>query len=79
MELSNARRRNTDLLTAATPVLQNLRDDFEEMVNLGVLDGDLIRYVGVWESHDRLRLAEKVGAAACQRLGKGLSCATGRR
>ncbi len=63
VELSNARLRNTDLLTVAAPILQNLRDDFGETVNLGVLDGDLIRYVGVWESHDRLRLAEKVGAS----------------
>jgi IclR family acetate operon transcriptional repressor len=63
VELSNARLRNTDLLGVATPVLQSLREDFGETVNLGILDGDLIRYIGVWESHDRLRLAERVGAS----------------
>lgn len=62
VELGNARLRNTDLLSVATPVLQNLREDFGETVNLGILDGDLIRYIGVWESQDRLRLAERVGA-----------------
>lgn len=63
VELSNARLRKTDLVGAAGPVLQNLRDDFGETVNLGNLDGDIIRYLGVWESHDRLRLAERVGAS----------------
>lgn len=63
VELSNARLRNTDLLGVATPILQALRDDFGETVNLGILDGEVIRYIGVWESHDRLRLAERVGAS----------------
>lgn len=63
VELSNARMRNTDLLSVAGPILQALRDEFGETVNLGELDGGEIRYIGVWESHDRLRLAERVGAA----------------
>lgn len=73
MELSNARMRHTDLLSTATPLLQALRDQFDETVNLGILDKDQIRYIGVWESHDRLRLAEKVGAVDmlhCSALGK---------
>ncbi|MEO6982612.1 MAG: IclR family transcriptional regulator [Edaphobacter sp.] len=73
VELSNARMRHTDLLSIAGPLLLGLRDEFGETVNLGVLDKDQIRYIGVWESHDRLRLAEKVGAVDmlhCSALGK---------
>jgi IclR family acetate operon transcriptional repressor len=62
VELSNARLRHTDLLSVAAPLLQVLRDRFGETVNLGSLDNGLIRYIGVWESRDRLRLAEKIGA-----------------
>jgi len=62
VELSNARMRHNDVLTIAGPLLHALRDQFGETVNLGVLDKDQIRYIGVWESRDRLRLAEKVGA-----------------
>lgn len=73
LELGNARLRHNDLLSVATPALQALRDHYGETVNLGILDGDQIRYVGVWESRDRLRLAEKVGATDmlhCSALGK---------
>lgn len=78
VDLSNARLRHTDLLSVAGPFLNGLRDQFGETVNLGVLDKDEIRYVGVWESRDPLRLAEKVGAADmlhCSALGKAyLAC-----
>lgn len=78
VELSNARMRHIDLLSVAEPLLRALRDRFDETVNLGVLDHGAIRYIGVWESHDRLRLAEKVGAADMlhsSALGKAyLSC-----
>jgi DNA-binding IclR family transcriptional regulator len=73
VELSNARMRHTDLLSVSGPLLQALRDQFGETVNLGVLDGTQIRYIGVWESHGRLRLAERVGASDmlhCSALGK---------
>lgn len=78
VELSNARLRHTNLLGEATPFLDALRNRFGETVNLGVLDGDVIRYVGVWESRDRLRTAERVGESDmlhCTALGKAyLSC-----
>lgn len=73
LELGNARLRHNDLLSVAAPSLQALRDQYGETVNLGILDKDQIRYIGVWESHDRLRLAEKVGATDmlhCSALGK---------
>lgn len=73
VELSNARLRHTDLLSVAGPVLEALRDRFGETVNLGVLDRNQIRYIGVWESRDRFRLAERVGACDmlhCTALGK---------
>ncbi|MES2390325.1 MAG: IclR family transcriptional regulator [Acidobacteriota bacterium] len=75
LELGNARMRHNDLLSIATPPLQALRDRFGETVNLGILDQDVIRYIGVWESRDRLRLAERVGATDmlhCSALGKVL-------
>ncbi len=73
LELGNARLRHDDLLSVATPALQALRDHYGETVNLGILDDHRIRYIGVWESRDRLRLAEKVGATDmlhCSALGK---------
>lgn len=78
IDLSNAKLRYTDLLSVATPLLDALRNRFGETVNLGVLDSDQIRYIGVWESRDRFRLAERVGACDmlhCTALGKAfLSC-----
>ena len=78
VELSHARLRHTDLLSVTAPFLDSLRDQFGETVNLGVLDKNEIRYIGVWESYDRFRLAEKVGAVDmlhCSALGKAyLAC-----
>lgn len=62
LDLSNAKLRNTDLLTVASPLLEALRNRLGETVNLGVLDEGQIRYIGVWESHHPFRLAERVGA-----------------
>lgn len=77
-ELSNAWLRHTDLLAVSGPLLDALRNRFGETVSLGVLDNHLIRYAGVWESRDRFRLAERVGAfdmLHCTALGKAyLSC-----
>jgi IclR family acetate operon transcriptional repressor len=73
VELNNARLRHTDLLSVTTQLLNSLRDQFGETVNLGVLDKNEIRYIGVWESYDRFRLAERVGAVDmlhCSALGK---------
>ncbi len=78
VELSHAKLRHTDLLSVTAPLLESLRDQFGETVNLGVLDKNEIRYIAVWESRDRFRLAEKVGAVDmlhCSALGKAyLAC-----
>jgi IclR family transcriptional regulator, KDG regulon repressor len=65
LDLSNAKLRHWDLLTVAAPLLESLRDQFGETVNLGVLDDGEIRYIGVWESRQPFRLAERVGARDC--------------
>lgn len=62
LDLSNAKLRHTDLLSVARPLLESLRNQLGETVNLGVLDQGQIRYIGVWESHHPFRLAERVGA-----------------
>ncbi|MGH9407105.1 MAG: IclR family transcriptional regulator [Terriglobia bacterium] len=62
LDLSNAKLRHTDLLTVARPLLESVRNDLGETVNLGVLEDAQIRYIGVWESHHPFRLAERVGA-----------------
>jgi IclR family acetate operon transcriptional repressor len=45
----------------AHPLLENLRDDFGETVNLGVLDGDAVVYLDIVESRRAVRLAAKRG------------------
>lgn len=62
LDLTNAKLRHTDLLSVAGPLLEPLRDRLGETINLGVLDQNQIRYIGVWESHHPFRLAERVGA-----------------
>jgi IclR family acetate operon transcriptional repressor len=62
-----------DLPAIARPVMNRLRDQCGETVNLGVLDGAQIRYVDVCESPARIRLAERVGGRDylhCTALGK---------
>jgi IclR family acetate operon transcriptional repressor len=72
-DLGHAKTRPRDLLAAAGPRLDELRNQFGETVNLGVLDGAQIRYVDVRESRHRFRLAERVGGSDylhCTALGK---------
>ena len=72
-DLGATRLRRRDLLAVAGPHLDSLREQFQETVNLGVLDGINIRYVDVRESHHRFRLAERVGGSDflhCTALGK---------
>jgi len=45
----------------ARPVLERLRDEFGETVNLGVLDGDSAIYLEIVESRRTVRLAAKRG------------------
>jgi DNA-binding IclR family transcriptional regulator len=46
----------------ALPIMRELRDHFNETVNLGVLDGRSVVYVEIVESHQALRLQATVGS-----------------
>jgi len=63
VDLGNVKLRRKDLVSVASPYLDTLRDEFGETVNLGVLDGENIRYVDVRESRERFRLAERIGGS----------------
>jgi DNA-binding IclR family transcriptional regulator len=52
----------TDLRAIAHPVLRELRDRFDETVNLGIPDGAGILYIDILESSLGLRMAATVGA-----------------
>jgi IclR family acetate operon transcriptional repressor len=45
----------------ARPALERLRDEFDETINLGVLDGDTATYLDIVESRRSVRLAAKRG------------------
>jgi IclR family acetate operon transcriptional repressor len=51
-----------DVRQVARPILEDLAKQFQETVNLGVLDGDDIVYIDMIESNHGLRMAAKVGA-----------------
>jgi DNA-binding IclR family transcriptional regulator len=73
LDLSETKLRRRDLLGAAGPSLDALRRQFQETLNLGVLDGGQIRYVDVRESPYPFRLAERIGGSDylhCTALGK---------
>jgi DNA-binding IclR family transcriptional regulator len=73
LDLGGAKLRRTDLVPTAEPYLDRLRETFGETVNLGVMEEGGIRYVAVRESHERFRLAERVGGRDhlhCTALGK---------
>ncbi len=54
--------RHLELLAArARPILEQLRDRFEETVNLGVLDGNRVAYLEILESPKGVRLAARPG------------------
>lgn len=66
------------LAELAQPMLQKLRDQLEETVNLGILDGSQIVHVAVAESPHMMRLAARVGDRGyvhSTALGKAI-CAT---
>lgn len=52
----------TDLRAVARPVLRDLRDQFDETVNLGVPSGSGILYLDILESSLSLRMAASAGA-----------------
>jgi IclR family transcriptional regulator, KDG regulon repressor len=51
-----------DLRTIARPILEDLHDQFNETVNLGVMDNFRITYVDMIESDLGLRMSARVGA-----------------
>lgn len=55
---------DTQLIEAARPVLEALRDEMGETTNLGVLDGTAVVHLVVCESAQRMRLAARVGERA---------------
>lgn len=57
---SHARRLQI-LRDRARPLLERLRDELGETVNLAVLDGNRIAYVDILESNRAMRLAARVG------------------
>jgi DNA-binding IclR family transcriptional regulator len=63
LDLAESKLGRRDLLSAAGPSLDALRREFQETLNLGVLEGGQIRYVDVRESPHRFRLAERVGGS----------------
>ncbi|MGH8937100.1 MAG: IclR family transcriptional regulator [Acidimicrobiia bacterium] len=57
-----ARTLHLDVLaTRARPILEALRDRFEETVNLGVLEGNRVAYLVILESPRAMRFAARAG------------------
>ncbi|RIQ22845.1 IclR family transcriptional regulator [Jiangella rhizosphaerae] len=69
--------RDLDVLKErARPWLERVRDETGETTNLGVLDGNAVRYVEVAESHRTVRMASSPGSRDplyCTALGKAIA------
>ena len=69
--------RQLEILRQRTrPVLERLRDQLQETINLGVLDGDVTIYVDIVESKRAVRLAARRGDREpihCTGLGKAIA------
>jgi IclR family acetate operon transcriptional repressor len=71
-----ARARRVNLATVARPLLEELRDRFQETINLGVLDGNAVAYLDIVESPMAIRFAARPGdrnAIHSTALGKALA------
>jgi IclR family transcriptional regulator, acetate operon repressor len=71
-----ARGRRLNLATVARPLLEELRDRFQETINLGVLDGNAVAYLDIVESPMAIRFAARPGdrnAIHSTALGKALA------
>ena len=62
LELGSAVAARLDLVTVARPLLAELREETQETVNLGVLDGNEIVYVAMMESPLGLRMSARLGS-----------------
>jgi IclR family acetate operon transcriptional repressor len=70
------RSRRLNLATTARPLLEALRDRFQETINLGVLDGNAVAYLDIVESPMAIRFAARPGdrnAIHSTALGKALA------
>lgn len=59
--LSTLGRQLEMLAARAAPVMRELRDRFEETINLGVFEGDRVSYLEIVESPKSMRLAARKG------------------
>ncbi len=67
--------RTEDLVSLATPYMEQLRDSFGETVNLAVLVGADVQYLEIIQSHHSLRTAASIGSrdpANSTALGKAI-------
>lgn len=74
-QLGQASGQYARLLEVATPLMQALRDRFDETINLGVLSRTDIVYLGIVESRRALRLQATIGGrdpAYSTSLGKAM-------
>ena len=74
-QLGNAVFGGQDIRRLAFPVLEKLRNRFQETVNLALLDGEQVLYVERIESPRSLRTATAIGTRAplyCTSLGKAI-------
>lgn len=62
LKLGQAASSQLQVRTVALPYMHELRDRFNETVNLGVLDGQEIVYIEMVESHHALRLQARPGS-----------------
>jgi IclR family transcriptional regulator, acetate operon repressor len=71
-----ARAQPLRLVTVGRPLLEELRDRFQETINLGVLDGNAVTYLDIVESPMAIRFAARPGdrnAIHSTALGKALA------
>lgn len=64
------------LAERARPLLEELRDRFEETINLGILDGNRVSYIDIIESPRMMRLSARRGdrdPLHCTALGKAIA------
>lgn len=74
-KLGNSGTYQASLCRASAPILEKLREETGESVNLAVLDRNEILYLSVFESQHTFRMVSEVGARRplyCTALGKAI-------
>lgn len=75
IELARGVRLGNDLRTVALAYMRRLREQFEDTVNLAILEKGQIRYIEVLESSQRLKIVANPGErdpVHCTALGKAM-------